>query len=227
MRHTLRVSHRAPDPGSRRPPAAAQAPRRRPRGQAGRRPSPGAPRGPAAGLRDPRVGHQLGDVAGHALLQQPGRSTTRPSGSGASTPSSRSWPRSGPGRTTTATWSSSCGGRQVARWPAVHLEGREVHLRRGARGRGGARQAPDQSPQGVVRQRRRDRGARPLHGGLPPEAAAALADRHARLRLLPGDPRPRAARRAPLALHRHRPLQVQGVEARRSRWSWCATRTTS
>ena len=34
---------------------------------------------------------------------------------------------------------------QVARRPAVHLEGREVHLRHGARGARGGRQAPDQS----------------------------------------------------------------------------------
>ena len=34
-------------------------------------------------------------------------------------------------------------------------------------------QAPDQPSQGLVHQRRDDRGARPLHGGLPPEAPAA------------------------------------------------------
>ena len=46
-------------------------------------------------------------------------------------------------------------------------------------------------------QRRGGRGARPLHRGLPAQAAAAVAAHHARLRLLAGDPRPRAARRAP------------------------------
>ena len=63
-------------------------------------------------------------------------------------------------------------------------------------------------------ERRGGGGARSLHGGLPAQAPAAVAHCHPRLRLLAGDSRPRAARRAPLALRGHRPLQVQGMEAR-------------
>ena len=66
-------------------------------------------------------------------------------------------------------------GRQVARRQAVHLEGREVHLRHGARGARRRRQAPAQPAQGLVRQRRRHRGARSVHGGIPTQAPAALA----------------------------------------------------
>ena len=47
-----------------------------------------------------------------------------------------------------------------------------------------AGQAPDQSAQGLVRERRGDRGARSAHRGLPPEAPAAVAPADAGLRLL-------------------------------------------
>ena len=46
---------------------------------------------------------------------------------------------------------------------------------------------------------------------------AALAAHHARLRVFARPARPRAARRAPRQVHRHGPVQVQGVEARRVR----------
>ena len=108
-------------------------------------------------------------------------------------------------------------GRQVARRQALHLEGRQVHLRHAARGAGRAGQAPHQSAQGLVRQRRADRGARSVHGGLPAQAAAALAADHARLRLLAGLRGARPARPVPHELHRHGPVQAQGVAPGRVR----------
>ena len=54
-----------------------------------------------------------------------------------------------------------------------------------------AGQAPPEPAQGLVRQRRRHRGARPVHRGVPPQAAAALAAHDAGLRLLAGLRRPR------------------------------------
>ena len=80
-----------------------------------------------------------------------------------------------------------------------------------------AGQAPDQPAQGLVRQRRGHRGARPPHGGLPPQAAPALAPDDARLRLHADLRRPRAARRATARLRRHRALQAQGVAEGRVR----------
>ena len=53
-----------------------------------------------------------------------------------------------------------------------------------------AGQAPHQPAQGLVREHRGDRGGGPAHGGVPPQAAAALAADDARLRLLAGLRRP-------------------------------------
>ena len=104
--------------------------------------------------------------------------------------------------------------REVARRPAVHLQGRQAHVRRRPRvaRRGG--QAPAESAQGVVRQRRGHRGARAAHRGVPPQAATALAPAHARLRLLAGVPGPRAAERSAPALRGHRAVPAQAVHAR-------------
>ena len=63
------------------------------------------------------------------------------------------------------------------------------------------REAPDapaklrhQSAQGLVRQHRDHRGGRPVHGGLPPQAAPAVDPDDARLGLIADLRRPRAAR---------------------------------
>lgn len=184
-----------------------------PRGQAGRRPSPHAARGPAAGLQPSRERHELRHVARDALLQQPRR--LRPA-QAARTPRDHR-PRAG-GEVVLAGQLPeprvlSAPGRALARRAALHLEGREVHLRHGARGPRRAGEAPHQPAQGVVRQRRGHRGARLSHRDLPAQAPAAFAAGDARLRLLTRAARARAAGRAPRAVRRHRPLQAQGMEA--------------
>ena len=137
----------------------------------------------------------------------------------APTPSCRSWPRSGPGRTTTATWSSFSGrtssGTTASPSPRRTSSSPSTWC---ARPRTRPRSCGSTRAKNGTRNVERDRGARRLHGGLPAEAAAALAARHARLRAT----RPVLPAHVPLAEHRarcigHRPLQVQGVEARRVR----------
>ena len=105
-------------------------------------------------------------------------------------------------------------GRQVARRQAVHLEGREVHLRHGAGGARRRRQAAAEPAQGLVRQRRRHRGTRRLHRRVPAQAAPALAHHDAGLRLLAGLRRPHPAHAVPDGVRRHRALQGQGVAPR-------------
>ena len=130
-----------------------------------------AARGPVAGLRDPRDVDHLDGVAGQPLLQQP-RATTIPPRSGEH---GHHHPRAGREVVVAGQLPQPRllppQGRQVARRQAVHLAGREVHVRHGAR-------APDAKAKLKVNPRklwydehRGHRGARPLHGGLPAQAA--------------------------------------------------------
>ena len=104
--------------------------------------------------------------------------------------------------------------RAVARWSALYLEGRQVHVRHRSGGSRRPREAPPESTEGMVREHRGDRGARSPHGGLQAEAAPALAAPHARVRLLAGVPGPRPARRPAHPLHGDGPLQGQAVPSR-------------
>ena len=90
-----------------------------------------------------------------------------------------------------------------------------------------AGQAPHQPAQGLVRQRRGDRGARPAHGGLPPQAAAALAAPDARLRLLARSTRRTCRRQLPHGLRGHRAPSSSRSGARASSSTTSRTRTTS
>ena len=160
----------------------------------GRGPEHDAPRGPVPGLLHPRDGDDLDRVAGHAVSEQPRavrsaeedrerRHDHRRAGRevvvAGPLPESRLLPPQG---------------RQVARRPALHVQGREVHVRHAPRGARRARQAADQSAKGLVRQRRGGRDAGHLHGGLSPEEASALVAPDARLRLHSGLRRSRAPR---------------------------------
>ena len=153
--------------------------------------------------------------------------STRSRSSRAPTRSSASWPSGGRGRTAGAPGLLPPQGRPLARRPAVHVEGREVHVRHDPGGPGHAGEATLEPAQGLVRQRGGHRGAGPAHGDVPAQAPAALAPRHAGLGILARLPRPRAARRVPHPLRRHRAVQAQGVAARASSSTTCGTRTTS
>src|SRR5437667_233236 len=72
-------------------------------------------------------------------------------------------------------------------------------------------QAAHQSAKGLVRERRGDRDAGHLHGGLSPEETATLAAPDARLGLYPGLRRPRAPGGLPHPLRGHGAVQGQGV----------------
>src|SRR6185312_13528595 len=62
--------------------------------------------------------------------------------------------------------------REMARRPAVHRQGREVHLRSSARQ--GAGQVPQESAQGLVCGSFRRHRQRRLRSDLPPQAAATV-----------------------------------------------------
>ncbi len=180
--------------------------------QARRRPQHRADRG-SAGPHHPRVGHRLEHVADVAVLLEPG--LLRP----AQGPGERGHRDPGAGRALVVAGQLPEPGvlppqeREVARRQAVHLRRREVHLRRGPRGARDDRALPAQRAKGVVDQHRLDRGARALHGGVPPQAPPALAAAHAGLRLLAGPARPRAAQRAAPEVRRHRAVSPEGVAA--------------
>ena len=192
-------------------PATAQTPEER------RLPQRDAPRGPAPGLRHPRGVHVLDELPGPAVLQQP--RLLRPGEADGEHGHHRGRPR----RAVVVAGQLqeprllSPEGRQVARRQAVHVEGRQVHLRHAPRGAGRAGQAPHQPAQGLVREHRAHRGGRSVHGGVPHEAPAARAPDDARLGLHPGLCGPYPARAIPHELHRHRPVQAQGVAPRRVR----------
>ena len=174
-------------------PPPRRSPRPPPRGQAGRPPG-GAPRGPAAGLLDPRVRRPTRYLAGDALLRQPGR--LRPDQAARDAP-----------RRSSAELAEKWSWQDNYRNLVFFLRGRQVARRRPFTSKDvkftfdTVREAAGRPARnsGSTRERSGTRTwtrSRPpiLHGGVPPEAAAALPGGHARLRLLPGDPRPRAVR---------------------------------
>jgi ABC-type transport system substrate-binding protein len=96
------------------------------------------------------------------------------------------------------------------------------------------REAPDTSArfrlspaQGLVRERRRDRGAGRAHGHLSAQAAPAVAAPHARRRILAGVSRAYLACRPAPAMRGHGPVQAQGVRPRAIRRPRAEPRTTS
>ena len=105
-------------------------------------------------------------------------------------------------------------GREMARRPAVHGQGREMHLRPAERQ--GAGQVPQEPAQGVVRQRRGCHGQRRLRGDVPSQAAATVAAGDARLRLFADLSLPCPGGADAHASDRHRALQVRRVQAERS-----------
>ena len=107
--------------------------------------------------------------------------------------------------------------REVARRPAVLEQGREVHLRHGARGRRRAGQAAHQPAQGLVRQHREDRDARRAHGRLPPQAPSTVDPHDAGLGLQSRVRRPRPAGELPDELRGDGAVQAQGVAQGRVR----------
>ena len=107
--------------------------------------------------------------------------------------------------------------RHVARRSALHVEGRQVHLRHGPRGARRGGEAARQPAQGLVRQRGGHRDSGSEHGRVPPQAPAALAAAHAGQRRLTRLPGARRARGSADAVRGNGPLQAEGVEARRVR----------
>src|SRR5688572_9750323 len=89
-----------------------------------------------------------------------------------------------------------------------------MHL--GPAARGGRRQVPHQPAQGMVPQRRGDQDQWRLRGHLPPEAAAALPDRAARLGPVAGLSVPPLDGADAPAPDRHWTLQVRRVQAERT-----------
>ena len=105
-------------------------------------------------------------------------------------------------------------GRQMARRQAVHRQRRQMHL--GPADRQGEREAAPQSAQVLVQQPRRGHRQRRPRGDFRSEAAAAGADRAARLGLCAGLSVSRVAARHAHAPDRHRPVQICRVQAERT-----------
>jgi len=103
-------------------------------------------------------------------------------------------------------------GREVARRPALHRQGRRLHLRPAA---GRRDQAPAQSALGVVDQRREGHRRQRHPGHVPSQGATAFAGGAARLRLHADLSLPRAARPDAPQAGRHRPVQARRVQDER------------
>ena len=114
--------------------------------------------------------------------------------------------------------------REVARRPALHGQGRRLHLRPADR-QGRAEAAPQPAPV-VVRQRRERHRRQRRPGHDPSQAAAALDPVAARLRLLADLSLPRAGGADAHQAGRHRPLQVRRVQAERGHQDRAGTPTT-
>ena len=117
-------------------------------------------------------------------------------------------------------------GREMARRPAVHRQGRAVHLADADRqGRDAGLQA--QSAQGLVHQAAGRQHQRRLRGDLRTERAAAEPAGAARQRVLGGLSLPCAAAGDAHQAGRHRAVQIRRVQARRLRSASCAIPITS
>src|SRR5262249_48382458 len=163
--------------------AVPRAPRRAgPRRRTGRRPDAQARRHPqrdaggrSTGLSGPRIVHDLRSLAALTLLLEPGAlRSAQAAGIG------------GNGRARARRALVVAGQlpkprllsqkeRPLARRPALHGEGREVHLRRRPRGAGRPGEAPTESEKRLVRQRRGHRDARRPDRDLQAQAASAVA----------------------------------------------------
>ena len=123
----------------------------------------------------------------------------------ASTQSSRSWRRAGTDATQDQAHLQAPLRRQVARRQAVHGQGCPVHVSPAQRE--GARIPAAQSARHLVRAPDRGHAQRRLRGDIQLGAAAAVAARHARLRLHGRLPLPRPRTRHARQTDRHRPFK--------------------